>query len=291
MEYIEITGKTVDEAITNATIKLSVTSDKLEYEVVDKGSNGFLGINRRPAVIKVRIADAQDEFEQVVKEAVAAPKQESKPVKKPEVKKEDTQAPKNEFKRASENIVKPVNAEKPVQVKSTPAPKTEENMDKPSKRPVAGANMEPAIKKFLGDVLKAMGMEAEIKVVIDENEGSVDIELVGENMGVLIGKRGQTLDSLQYLVSLVANKEADGYFRVKLDTENYRARRKETLESLAKNIAYKVKRTRKPVSLEPMNPYERRIIHSALQNDKYVSTRSEGEEPFRHVVVYLKRNA
>ncbi len=291
MEYIEITGKTVDEAITNATIKLSVTSDKLEYEVVDKGSNGFLGINRRPAVIKVRIADAQDEFEQVVKEAVAAPKQESKPVKKPEVKKEDTQAPKNEFKRASENIVKPVNAEKPVQVKSTPAPKTEENADRPSKRPVAGANMEPAIKKFLGDVLKAMGMEAEVKVVIDENEGSVDIELVGENMGVLIGKRGQTLDSLQYLVSLVANKEADGYFRVKLDTENYRARRKETLESLAKNIAYKVKRTRKPVSLEPMNPYERRIIHSALQNDKYVSTRSEGEEPFRHVVVYLKRNA
>ena len=291
MEYIEITGKTVDEAITNATIKLSVTSDKLEYEVVDKGSNGFLGINRRPAVIKVRIADAQDEFEQVVKEAVAAPKQESKPFKKPEVKKVDTQAPKNEFKRASENVAKPVNTEKPLQVKSTPAQKPEENMDKTSKRPVAGDNMEPAIRKFLGDVLKAMGMEAEVKVVIDENEGSVDIELVGENMGVLIGKRGQTLDSLQYLVSLVANKEADGYFRVKLDAENYRARRKETLESLAKNIAYKVKRTRKPVSLEPMNPYERRIIHSALQNDKYVSTRSEGEEPFRHVVVYLKRNA
>ena len=290
MEYIEITGKTVDEAITNATIKLSVTSDKLEYEVVDKGSNGFLGINRRPAVIKVRIADAQDEFEQVVKEAVAAPKQESKPFKKPEVKKVDTQAPKNEFKRASENV-KPVNTEKPLQVKSTPAQKPEENMDKTSKRPVAGDNMEPAIKKFLGDVLKAMDMEAEVKVVIDENEGSVDIELVGENMGVLIGKRGQTLDSLQYLVSLVANKEADGYFRVKLDAENYRARRKETLESLANNIAYKVKRTRKPVSLEPMNPYERRIIHSALQNDKYVSTRSEGEEPFRHVVVYLKRNA
>lgn len=291
MEYIEITGKTVDEAITNATIKLSVTSDKLEYEVIDKGSNGFLGINRRPAVIKVRIADAQDEFEQVVKEAVAAPKQESKPFKKPEVKKVDTQTPKNEFKRASENVAKPVNTEKPLQVKSTPAQKPEENMDKTSKRPVAGDNMEPAIKKFLGDVLKAMDMEAEVKVVIDENEGSVDIELVGENMGVLIGKRGQTLDSLQYLVSLVANKEADGYFRVKLDAENYRARRKETLESLAKNIAYKVKRTRKPVSLEPMNPYERRIIHSALQNDKYVSTRSEGEEPFRHVVVYLKRNA
>lgn len=289
MEYIEITGKTVDEAITNATIKLSVTSDKLEYEVIDKGSNGFLGINRRPAVIKVRIADAQDEFEQVVKEAVAAPKQESRPFKKPEVKKVDTQAPKNEFKRASENVAKPVNTEKPLQVKSTPAQKPEENMDKTSKRPVAGDNMEPAIRKFLGDVLKAMGMEAEVKVVIDENEGSVDIELVGENMGVLIGKRGQTLDSIQYLTSLVVNKGKEKYVRIKVDTENYRQRRNDTLESLAKNIAYKVKRTKRPVSLEPMNPFERRVIHSALQGDRYVETHSEGEEPFRHVVVTLKK--
>ena len=284
MEYIEITGKTVDEAITNATIKLSVTSDKLEYEVVDKGSKGFLGINSRPAVIKVRIAQKEDEFEQAVKN-VTEPMREDKPVaaKKPEPKKENY-VPKHETKSAPENV-------KPVQVKSVSVEKTEaaEN-NKFSKKPVAGADMEPAVKKFLGDVLNAMGMQAEVKVVIDENEGSVDIELVGENMGVLIGKRGQTLDSLQYLVSLVANKEADGYFRVKLDTENYRARRKETLESLAKNIAYKVKRTRKPVSLEPMNPYERRIIHSALQNDKYVATRSEGEEPFRHVVVYLRKN-
>jgi spoIIIJ-associated protein len=290
MEYIEITGKTVDEAITNATIKLSVTSDKLEYEVVDKGSKGFLGINSRPAVIKVRIAQKEDEFEQAVKN-VTEPKREDKPVaaKKPEPKKENY-VPKHETKSAPENV-KPVQDEKPVQVKSAPVEKTEATENgKPSKKPVAGADMEPAIKKFLGDVLNAMGMQAEVKVVIDENEGSVDIELVGENMGVLIGKRGQTLDSLQYLVSLVANKEADGYFRVKLDTENYRARRKETLESLAKNIAYKVKRTRKPVSLEPMNPYERRIIHSALQNDKYVATRSEGEEPFRHVVVYLRKN-
>ena len=290
MEYIEITGKTVDEAITNATIKLAVTSDKLEYEVVDKGSNGFLGINRRPAIIKVRIAKKEDEFEQVVKKA-AQTKPESKPLntKKPEPKKEYNNAPKHETKIAEENYSKPVCAETPIQVKSEPQVR-EAVSDKPARKPVAGANMEPAIKKFLGDVLNAMGMQAEVKVVIDENEGSVDVELVGENMGVLIGKRGQTLDSLQYLVSLVANKEAEGYFRVKLDTENYRARRKETLESLAKNIAYKVKRTRKPVSLEPMNPYERRIIHSALQNDKYVATRSEGEEPFRHVVVYLRKN-
>ena len=286
MEYIEITGKTVDEAITNATIKLSVTSNKLDYVVVDKGNNGFLGIGKRPAVIKVRVAENVDEFEQAVKGKVAETKTEEKPaVKKTEPKKEEKPVvkkaePKHEEVRAA-----------------APAPKQEvkpeaehEEVEKSTRKPVAGSDMESAIKKFLSDVLGAMGMNAEVKVVIDENEGSVDVELVGENMGVLIGKRGQTLDSLQYLVSLVANKEAEGYFRVKLDTENYRARRKETLESLAKNIAYKVKRTRKPVSLEPMNPYERRIIHSALQNDRYVSTRSEGEEPFRHVVVYLKKN-
>ncbi len=273
MEYIEITGKTVDEAITNATIKLSVTSNKLDYVVVDKGNNGFLGIGKRPAVIKVRVAENVDEFEQAVKGKVAETKTEEKPaVKKTEPKHEEVRAaapaPKQEVKPEAEH----------------------EEVEKSTRKPVAGPDMESAIKKFLSDVLGAMGMNAEVKVVIDENEGSVDVELVGENMGVLIGKRGQTLDSLQYLVSLVANKEAEGYFRVKLDTENYRARRKETLESLAKNIAYKVKRTRKPVSLEPMNPYERRIIHSALQNDRYVSTRSEGEEPFRHVVVYLKKN-
>lgn len=284
MEYIEITGKSVDEAITNATIKLSVTSDKLDYVVVDKGNNGFLGIGKRPAVIKVRVAENVDEFEQAVKGNVVETKTEEKPVKKAEVKNDNVQ-----YKKPESKPEKPVEAPK-AEVKPEINEEAEPEYERSSKKPVAGPNMEPAIKKFLGDVLNAMGMNAEVKVVINENDGSVDVELVGENMGVLIGKRGQTLDSLQYLVSLVANKEAEGYFRVKLDTENYRARRKETLESLARNIAYKVKRTRKPVSLEPMNPYERRIIHSALQNDRYVSTRSEGEEPFRHVVVYLKKN-
>ncbi len=284
MEYIEITGKSVDEAITNATIKLSVTSDKLDYVVVDKGNNGFLGIGKRPAVIKVRVAENVDEFEQAVKGNVVETKTEEKPVKKAEVKNDNVQ-----YKKPESKPEKPVEAPK-AEVKPEVKEEAEPEYERSSKKPVAGPNMESAVKKFLGDVLNAMGMNAEVKVVINENDGSVDVELVGENMGVLIGKRGQTLDSLQYLVSLVANKEAEGYFRVKLDTENYRARRKETLESLAKNIAYKVKRTRKPVSLEPMNPYERRIIHSALQNDRYVSTRSEGEEPFRHVVVYLKKN-
>ena len=158
---------------------------------------------------------------------------------------------------------------------------------KPEKVVDKGA-VEDKIRKFLNDIFKTMDLEVTIEISFNDDE-SIDINLIGGDMGVLIGKRGQTLDSLQYLISLVANKEGGKYFRVKLDTENYRERRKATLESLAKNIAYKVKRTRRPVSLEPMNPYERRIIHSALQNDKYVSTKSEGEEPFRHVVVFMKK--
>lgn len=207
MDFVEFSAKTIDDAITEACQKLTVTSDKLEYEVVEEGSSGFLGIGAKPAVIKARI-----------KNSVA---------------------------------------------------------DK--------------AKEFLKEVFDAMNMVVVIDVKYDEENRNIDIELSGDEMGVLIGKRGQTLDSLQYLVSLVVNKDEDEYIRVKVDTEDYRKRRKETLENLAKNIAYKVKRTKRPVSLEPMNPYERRIIHSALQNDKYVTTHSEGEEPFRRVVVTLKK--
>lgn len=210
MEYIEVSAKTVSEAITEACQKLGVTSDKLDYEVVDEGSNGFLGIGSKPAVIKAAVK-------------------------------------------------------------------------------VTEVSLENRAKNFLNDVFAAMNMEVVVAVTYDENDHAMDVDLSGDEMGVLIGKRGQTLDSLQYLVSLVVNKGEDEYIRVKVDTENYRQRRKETLENLAKNIAYKVKRTKRPVSLEPMNPYERRIIHSALQNDKYVTTHSEGEEPFRRVVVTLKR--
>lgn len=208
MEYLEFTGKTVEEALSNAAINLGISSDQLDYTVIEEPSAGFLGLfNAKPAKIKV------------------AKKQ----------------------------------------------------------------SVEDVVKKFLGDVFGAMDMTVDIEVSVNEEEETVNINLTGDDMGLLIGKRGQTLDSLQYLIRLVVNKEFGGYLKVKLDTENYRERRKETLESLAKNIAYKVKRTRKSVSLEPMNPYERRIIHSTLQNDKFVSTRSEGEEPFRHVVVFLKK--
>ena len=145
-----------------------------------------------------------------------------------------------------------------------------------------------AVEEFVQDTLKAMNMDVEITSSIDE-DGALCVDMKGEHMGILIGKRGQTLDALQYLANRVANKHQDGYVRVKLDTENYRARREETLKHLAKNIAHKVKRNRRPVALEPMNPYERRIIHSALQSDPYVTTHSEGEEPYRKVVVTLKK--
>ena len=207
-EYIEVSAKTVDDAVTKALIELETTSDKLDYVVIEKGSTGFLGIiNSKPAVIKAR--------------------------------------------------------------------KIMTDLD--------------VAEDFLRKIFKTIGMEVTLTSFMNEEEGCLNIDMSGEEMGVLIGKRGQTLDSLQYLVSLIVNKERDEYLRVKLDTENYRERRKTTLENLARNIASKVKRTKHPVSLEPMNPYERRIIHSVLQNDKYVVTRSEGEDPYRHVVVSLKR--
>ena len=209
MDMLTFSAKTVDEAVTKALIDLGTTSDKLEYEVIEKGSAGFLGIGAKPAIIRAR-------------------------------KKESIQ----------DNAV-----------------------------------------DFLAQIFDAMNMEVTIAAAFNEEEKELSITLEGDDMGILIGKRGQTLDSLQYLVSLIVNKNSDGYLRVKLDTENYREKRKKTLETLAKNIAYKVKRTKRPVSLEPMNPYERRIIHAALQNDKYVTTRSEGEEPFRHVVIALKKEA
>ena len=206
MEFVEFTAKTVDDAITAACQKFLVTSDKLEYEVVEEGSTGFLGIGSKPAIIKAKVK----------------------------------------------------------------------------------CTIEDKAKDFLKEVFEAMNMAVVVEVKYDEAEKTMDIELSGDEMGVLIGKRGQTLDSLQYLTSLVVNKGKSDYIRVKLDTEDYRRRRKETLENLARGIAYKVKKTRKPVVLEPMNPYERRIIHSALQGNKYVETYSEGNEPYRHVVVVYK---
>ena len=295
MEYIEVTGKSVEEAITNACTKLGIPSDKLDYEVIDKGNSGFLGIfNSKPAKIKAREKQEEPEVK-----AVEAPKKPETPVhtekkfekkaddfKKSEPKKEFKSEPKKEFKKE----YKPADNHKNVETVKE-APKAEAQ-PQPKAEPFTAEQKEVIkkdIKAFLDSMFGAMSMEVNVDITFDDEENSVNVDLSGDNMGVLIGKRGQTLDSIQYLTSLVINKNSEKYVRVKLDTENYRKRRKETLESLAKNIAYKVKRSRRPVSLEPMNPYERRIIHSALQSDRFVSTRSEGEEPFRHVVVYLER--
>lgn len=209
MEFLEFTGKTVDEALQEAALKFETASENIDWEVIEQGSNGFLGMGKKPARIKAK-----------KKEGIA-----------------------------------------------------------------------DVAKDFLEKMFKAMNIEVEIDIDYMEKDRMMDVNLNGskEDMGLIIGKRGQTIDSLQYLVSLVVNKESKEYIRVKVDTENYRNRRKITLEELAKNIAYKVKRTKRAVSLEPMNPYERRIIHSALQNDKYVTTKSEGEEPYRHIIVMLKR--
>ena len=206
MEYTKFSAKTVNDAITEACKALGVTSDKLDYKVVEEGSNGFLGIGAKDAVIEAAVKNSVSDI-------------------------------------ASD---------------------------------------------FLKDVFAAMNMTVVVDVKYNADDNEMNIDLSGDDMGVLIGKRGQTLDSLQYLVSLVVNKGNEDYIIVKVDTENYRERRKSTLENLAKNMAYKVKRTRRPLHLEPMNPYERRIIHSALQNDKFVTTHSEGEEPYRHVVITLK---
>lgn len=303
MEEITVSAKTLDDAITEALIQLGVTSDQLEYDVIEKGNAGFLGIGRKQAVIKARrkvekkvndepVIDFSDAVKGVMKDSKSD--NYHKHNNRDNKKKKDNRKKEN-YHKNNKNVTASEKTEK-VKEETVKTEKKEKN-DKPHKpvqerKEIELAKVEDITVKtceeFLTNVLKAMDMEVEIKTSIDE-EGALCIEMNGDNMGILIGKRGQTLDSLQYLVSLVVNKDTEDYIRVKVDTEDYRRRRKETLENLAKNIAYKVKRTKRPVSLEPMNPYERRVIHSALQNDKYVTTHSEGDEPFRRVVVTLKK--
>ena len=303
IEEITVSAKTLDDAITEALIQLGVTSDQLEYDVIEKGNAGFLGIGRKQAVIKARrkvekkvndepVIDFSDAVKGVMKDSKSD--NYHKHNNRDNKKKKDNRKKEN-YHKNNKNVTASEKTEK-VKEETVKTEKKEKN-DKPHKpvqerKEIELAKVEDITVKtceeFLTNVLKAMDMEVEIKTSIDE-EGALCIEMNGDNMGILIGKRGQTLDSLQYLTNRVANKAQDGYVRVKLDTEDYRRRRKETLENLAKNIAHKVKRTRRSVSLEPMNPYERRIIHSALQGDRSVTTHSEGEEPYRRVVVTLVR--
>ena len=308
-DYIQFSAKTKSEAITKACIELGVSSDQLEMQVISEGSNGFFGIGSKPAVIKVRKIESVSEEEEM-KEIVEtvkldsfkeeAPVQEEKkteaikPVKKeikePKAVSEKPRQPKPVKERAAKEkqpreFREP--KEKQVREKTTKPVKPVEILTDPEEI----KEVENRAKVFLRDVFASMNLgEVEITSEYNTTDGSLEVDFEGEDMGILIGKRGQTLDSLQYLTSLVVNKGKSNYIRVKLDTEDYRKRRKETLENLARGIAYKVRKTRKPVILEPMNPYERRIIHSALQGNKFVETVSEGEEPYRHVVVKLKRN-
>ncbi len=358
-EYIEVTEKTVDDAITTACQKLSVTSDRLDYVVVSHGSSGFLGFGGKPAVIKARVKEAAEATQAILDEVLGKVNQKAE--KSAEAAKEEKKS--EPAKEQAAKAVQKQEEQKPAQAKEQSAGQpekasekrngqhgdrnrrggrperdahighgereihtgdvmwlSEENTEKKESGKEGGrqrrergegrekgnggiskvapekqlsdekiAEIRKKAEDFLTEVFHAMNMEVTITTEFVKDMNVLNIDMNGDDMGILIGKRGQTLDSLQYLVSLVVNKGTDGYIHVKADTENYRERRKKTLENLAKNIAYKVKRTKQPVKLEPMNPYERRIIHSALQGDKYVTTYSEGEEPFRHVIVALKK--
>ena len=307
---MQFSAKTKNEAITKACIELGVSSDQLDIQVVSEGSSGFFGIGSKPAIIKARKVDdnsEEKEIEKIVdsvkinafKEDTVKETQQSAPKSfsrqndvKPDTKKETAKASKEE-KQPRPAKEKPAK-EKPVkEQKERPAKEKQVKASKPIEiitDPEEIKDIEERALVFLRDVFGSMDLgEVQITSKYNTTDGCLEVDFEGEDMGILIGKRGQTLDSLQYLTSLVVNKGKSDYIRVKLDTEDYRRRRKETLENLARGIAYKVKKTRKPVVLEPMNPYERRIIHSALQGNKFVETVSEGEEPYRHVVVKLKR--
>lgn len=309
-EYVQFSAKTKNEAITKACIELGVSSDQLEIQVVSEGSSGFFGFGSKPAIIKVRRLQetAEDtEIEKIVdsvkldsfKEEKKAPKQVSrqnvKPSYKPERKEEPVKEDKEKSEEPKEKLPKPAK-EKTFREKPVKETKEKIQKEKPAREieiisdPEEIKEIEERALVFLKEVFTSMDLgEVQITSKYNTKDGCLEVDFEGQDMGILIGKRGQTLDSLQYLTSLVVNKGKSTYIRVKLDTEDYRRRRKETLENLARGIAYKVKKTRKPVVLEPMNPYERRIIHSALQGNKFVETVSEGEEPYRHVVVKLKR--
>ncbi len=312
---MQFSAKTKSEAITKACIELGVSSDQLDIQVISEGSSGFFGIGSKPAIIKARkVEDHSEEKEiekivdsvkldafkeETVKETKkSAPKSVSRQNDvKPETKTETAKASKEEKqpRPAKEKQFR----EKPAKEKPVREPKERPAKDKPVRAPKPIEiitdpeeikDIEERALVFLRDVFASMDLgDVQITSKYNTTDGCLEVDFEGEDMGILIGKRGQTLDSLQYLTSLVVNKGKSDYIRVKLDTEDYRRRRKETLENLARGIAYKVKKTRKPVVLEPMNPYERRIIHSALQGNKFVETVSEGEEPYRHVVVKLKR--
>jgi len=317
---IRVSAKTVDDAITEAIIQLGVTSDQLEYEVIEKGSGGFLGIGMKQAVIEAKRKDGKASSEEKVEKISfdftpekfdkgkgkqdfkkSDHKKEEKQKEKPKAKQEPKEAGKPKGGEAdkvkepkkveSDKLDNPVLDKSPDKSKESKESKGQASTEVEEKEAVAVEITETTkveVEKFLVETLKAMSLEVKVAISVDD-DNTLCVDLEGDNMGIIIGKRGQTLDSLQYLANRVANKYQSEYIRVRVDTENYRARRDETLTRLARNLAQKVKRTRRPVSLEPMNPYERRVIHSVLQSNPHVNTHSEGDEPYRKVVITLKR--
>ena len=303
-EYIEISEKTLDDCITTACRRFSITSDNLDYEVIDQGSLGFMGFNARNATIKARIKEnehgsaaaggdvlgnvheeqTQEEYEadrrQAEEERDFAKSDFTRSAGISDSKKYDSYSNRNHRGSVKKDFTQTTAHES--SSKHSDEPKVDYNDEQV-------AEFQAKADGFLQPMFQAMGMEVEISYDFDTEENILNVDFEGDDMGVLIGKRGQTLDSIQYLVSLVVNKNVPGYVHVKADTENYRARRKKTLENLAKNVAFKVKKSHKAQALEPMNPYERRVIHSALQGDRYVTTYSEGEDPYRRVVITMKR--
>lgn len=262
------TGKTESDAVMNAAMELGIPSTDLKYTVIDPGSNGFLGLFKKPVIIEIK----EEEKETIAKPQTIEQEKPKKKVEKKPVKKADEKKSSNQPKKSSK-------VKEEVPVKEPKKNKTPENIDQIIKD----------TEKYLDEVLRAMGLDPKLNLYYNRRDNVLNINVSGEKMGALIGKHGQTLDALQYLISLYVNKESDSFVKIKLDTENYRERRQQTLEKLAGSIAYKVKKNKKPIYLEPMNPNERRIIHSALQRDPEVITKSEGKDPYRKVVVMLKK--
>ncbi len=258
MDFIEKTGKNVEEALNDALAELKTTADKVNVEVIEEAKNGIFGLFAKKAKIRVTLKDAAKKIGDIVDETVDSIK-------------EDYKAGKQEAAAARENAKK--EEAKPAAVREY----------------VIEEAAVDAAKEFLQKIFNAMRIEVVMEKFINKNEGVVTFKLHGSDMGILIGKHGQTLDSLQYLTNLVANKNSAERIRIVIDIEDYRERRVETLNRLAQRLADKVKRTGERVVLEPMNPHERKIIHVALQNDRRITTLSEGEEPYRRVVIELKK--
>ncbi|MBR3918596.1 MAG: protein jag [Clostridia bacterium] len=256
MAFVEMTAKTVDEAVAKALKELNITAEEAVVEVLEEGKKGFLGMFSKDAKVRVTAKE------------VAAPVVEE--ITEEEVKVE-------------------VETEVEETVKEEAPAATEERAAREPKKFVVNDEAVAKAREFLQKVFNAMKIEVVMEKFVNKNDGTVTFKLHGADMGILIGKHGQTLDSLQYLTNLVANKNSAERVRVIIDVEDYRDRRIETLNRLAYRLADKVKRSGERVALEPMNPHERKIIHMALQNDRRVTTLSEGDEPYRHVVIELKK--